>query len=127
MVADGNYNVLEAMAAAKELLMKYPDIDGIFGGNDLMAVGVLKAAEQLKIKIPEELSLIGFDGIQLGKLTSPEITTMAQPIYQLGNAAAELILKMIEGKSLPKLHYQFPTALNKGQSTRILEVTKIEE
>ena len=45
-----------------------------------MAVVVLKAAEQLGINIPEELSLIGYDGIQLCQLTSPEITTMVQPI-----------------------------------------------
>jgi LacI family transcriptional regulator len=92
-----------------------------------MAVVVLKAAEQLGINIPEELSLIGFDGIQLCQLTSPEITTMVQPIYKLGSTAAQLLLKMIEGKPIPKLHNQFFVTLMKGQSTKAIEVTKREE
>jgi LacI family transcriptional regulator len=127
LVVNGNYNVLETTEATKELLTKFPDIDGIFAGNDYMAIGVLKAAEQLGIQIPEELSLIGFDGIQLGQLTSPEITTMAQPIYELGLTAAELLLEMIEGKPITKLHHQFQVTLMKGQSTKTPGVKKFEK
>lgn len=126
LVVNGNYNVLETTEATKELLTKFPDIDGIFAGNDYMAVGVLKAAEQLGIQIPEDLSLIGFDGIQLGQLTSPEITTMAQPIYELGATAAELLLEMIEGKPIPKLHQQFQVTLMNGQSTKAIGVKNFE-
>ncbi len=125
-VVAGNYKVFETTAAVKELLTNHPEIDGIFAGNDYMAVGVLKAATELGIKVPEELSIIGFDGIQLSRLTSPEITTMAQPIYELGHKAAQLLLEMIEGKSVPELHSQFQVTLMKGQSTRALGVTKSE-
>jgi LacI family transcriptional regulator len=126
-VVNGNYHVMETTEATKELLTKFPDIDGIFAGNDYMAVGVLKAAAQLGIRIPEDLSLIGFDGIQLSQLTSPEITTMAQPIYELGFTAAELLLKMIEGKPILKLEHQFQVTLMKGQSTRVKGVTTVEK
>ncbi|NRD76903.1 LacI family DNA-binding transcriptional regulator [Bacillus sp. BRMEA1] len=118
LVVNGNYNVLETTEATKGLLTKYPDIDGIFAGNDYMAIGVLKAAVQLGIRIPEELSLIGFDGIQLSQLTNPEITTMAQPIYELGLTAAEQLLEMIEGKPLVQLHHHFEVKLMDGQSTK---------
>ncbi|WML46201.1 LacI family DNA-binding transcriptional regulator [Neobacillus sp. PS3-40] len=127
LVVNGNHQVLETTKVTKELLMKHSDIDGIFAGNDYMAVGVLKAAEQLGIRIPEDLSVIGFDGIQLCQLTSPELTTMAQPIYELGYRAAELLLEMIEGKPISKLHYQFQVKLMNGQSTKVLGVTNDEK
>ncbi|MBR3118640.1 LacI family DNA-binding transcriptional regulator [Oceanobacillus profundus] len=92
----GNYAVNEAFEATKNLLKRNPEIDGIFVANDLMGVGVLKAAESLKIKIPNELSVIGFDGIELGNITSPSLTTMAQPIYSIGKRAAEILIQKIE-------------------------------
>ncbi|XJZ27057.1 LacI family DNA-binding transcriptional regulator [Bacillota bacterium Lsc_1132] len=127
LVVEGDYQVIKTTKAVKDLLTRHPEIDGIFAGNDYMAIGVLKAAEQMKIHIPDQLALIGFDGIQLSQLTSPEITTMAQPIYQLGATAAQLLLNMIEGKPLSRLHYQFPVSILKGQSTKSLGVTNIEK
>ncbi|MEH7108568.1 LacI family DNA-binding transcriptional regulator [Bacillus sp. JJ1764] len=119
LIVNGDYNIAKTTEATLKLLTNHPDVDGIFAGNDYMAVGVLKTAIKLGIKVPEELSIIGFDGIQLCRLTSPEITTIAQPIYELGHKAAELLLEMIEGKVINNLHHQFDVALIKGQSTKV--------
>ncbi|MED3575315.1 LacI family DNA-binding transcriptional regulator [Cytobacillus praedii] len=119
-IINGNYNVLETAKATMVLLSKHRDIDGIFAGNDYMALGVLKAATQMGIRIPQDLSLIGFDGIQLCELTSPEITTMAQPIYELGESAAKLLLDMIEGKAVNPAQQEFKVSLKLGQSTKVL-------
>ncbi|MED3550384.1 LacI family DNA-binding transcriptional regulator [Cytobacillus praedii] len=119
-IINGNYNVLETAKATMVLLSKHRDIDGIFAGNDYMALGVLKAATQMGIRIPQDLSLIGFDGIQLCELTSPEITTMAQPIYELGESAAKLLLDMIEGKAVNPAQQEFKVSLKIGQSTKVL-------
>lgn len=119
-IINGNYNVLETAKATMVLLSKHRDIDGIFAGNDYMALGVLKAATQMGIRIPQDLSLIGFDGIQLCELTSPEITTMAQPIYELGESAAKLLLNMIEGKAVNPAQQEFKVSLKIGQSTKVL-------
>ncbi|MFP5113976.1 LacI family DNA-binding transcriptional regulator [Bacillaceae bacterium C204] len=127
LVVDGNYHVEQTTEATTRLLLTNPDIDGIFAGNDYMAVGVLKAASKLGIRVPTDLSLIGFDGIQLSQLTSPEITTMAQPIYELGATAGELLLKLIEGKTVEKLDHLFQVSLMKGQSTKALGVTTVEK
>ncbi|PEQ82476.1 transcriptional regulator [Bacillus sp. AFS006103] len=127
LVVDGNYHVEQTTEAATRLLLMNLDIDGIFAGNDYMAVGVLKAARKLGIRVPDDLSLIGFDGIQLSQLISPEITTMAQPIYELGSTAAELLLKLIEGKMVEKFDYQFEVSLMKGQSTKALGVIPFEK
>jgi LacI family transcriptional regulator len=117
-IINGNFNVLETAKSTMALLSQYPDIDGVFAGNDYMALGVLKAAAQLGIKVPQDLSVIGFDGIQLCELTSPEITTMAQPIYEVGVAAAQLLLDMIEGKAIDQSQQEFKVTLKLGQSTK---------
>lgn len=119
-IVNGNYNIEQTTKATTELLTKHPDIDGIFAGNDYMAVGVVKAATQMGKSIPDDLSIIGFDGIELGKLTNPEITTMSQPIYEIGREAARLLLDLIEGKKVAKMHHQFHVTLIEGQSTKAL-------
>jgi LacI family transcriptional regulator len=96
LIRAGNYSIDEAYRVTKTLLEDNPNIDGIFTANDLMAVGVLRAATSLKIKVPDDLSVIGFDGIKLGETTSPTLTTMAQPIYYIGKRAAELLIEKIE-------------------------------
>lgn len=95
-IRSGHYTFEDAYQETKELLQQYPHIDGIFAGNDVMGVGTIKAAEDLHIKIPDDLAVIGFDGIELGKTTTPALTTMAQPIYRLGARSAELLIQKIE-------------------------------
>jgi LacI family transcriptional regulator len=114
----GNFNIEQTTAATKNLLENNPDIDGIFVGNDLMAVGVIKAAIQLGKRIPEDISIIGFDGINLCKMTNPEITTIAQPIYEIGSVAAQTLLDLIEGKIVENKHHQLQVSISEGESTK---------
>lgn len=95
-ILEGNYSMEEAYREATSLLRRNPDVDGIFSANDLMGVGVLQAAASLNIDVPHELSVISFDGIKLGETTSPALTTIAQPIYEIGKRAAELLIDKIE-------------------------------
>src|SRR5699024_2632120 len=82
-----------AYKATISLLESNPNIDGIFTANDVMGVGVLRAASSLGLKVPDDLSVMGFDGLELGETTFPSLTTMAQPIYQLGKRAAALLIE----------------------------------
>jgi LacI family transcriptional regulator len=118
LVIDGNFDIKKTTEVTRKLLEQHPDIDGIFAGNDYMAIGVIKAAIKLGRKVPEDLSVIGFDGINLSKLTNPEITTIAQPIYQIGYTAAEMLLDLIEGRPIDKVHHQLDVSLSEGQSTK---------
>lgn len=114
----GNFNIEQTTAVTKKMLEENPEIDGIFAGNDLMAVGVIKAAVQLGKRIPEDVSIIGFDGINLCKMTNPEITTIAQPIYDIGSVAAQTLLDLIEGKIVEKKHHQLEVSVSEGESTK---------
>ncbi|MFD2923064.1 LacI family DNA-binding transcriptional regulator [Halobacillus naozhouensis] len=117
-IEQGEYHFEDAKEATKKLLTTHRDIDGLFVANDLMGVGALKAAESLGIKVPEELSIIAFDGISLGETTSPALTTMAQPIYQAGAKAAEIIIEQIENQHSFVTNEEFSVKLVERQSTK---------
>ncbi|MBI6852405.1 LacI family DNA-binding transcriptional regulator [Pseudomonas cichorii] len=71
----------------------------IFAGNDVIAIGVLRAAAERNIVVPRELSVIGFDDIQMSRYVYPALTTVGQSIMQLGETAAEMLLSRIVGTS----------------------------
>ncbi|KXG44190.1 LacI family DNA-binding transcriptional regulator [Tepidibacillus infernus] len=118
LIIHGNYNMRTATEVTKKLLNKFPEIDGIFAGNDVMAVGAIKAAHQLGRKIPDDLSIIGFDGIALGEMTIPELTTIAQPIYRMGELATHILINLIEGKAIKQTYYELDIQLIKRESTK---------
>ncbi len=93
-----DYDFNEGMQASAELLEKYPQVDGIIACNDVVAISVYKILFKNGIKVPEQIQLVGFDNINLTELLSPEITTIAQPIEEIGVKAAELIINYSTGE-----------------------------
>ncbi|MCM3711662.1 LacI family DNA-binding transcriptional regulator [Sporosarcina luteola] len=116
-IVNGNYRMETATEVVLELLRQHPEIDGIFAANDTMAIGAMKAAYQHGLKVPEEISIIGFDGIALGKASIPELTTIEQPLYKLGQTAAKVLIKLIKGQDIEKTFYQFDVQLVERDST----------
>ena len=74
----------------------------IFAANDLMAIGTLKAFAQLKVQVPQEVSIIGFDNIAFSDCTNPPLTTINQPTYLMGRKAVETLLLLIDKKKIKK-------------------------
>ncbi len=93
----------------------------IFAANDLMAIGALKAFTQIKIRVPEDISIIGFDNIPFSDCTYPPLTTIAQPTYQMGQKAVETLLKLIDKKKIVK-SVEFETKLIERDSVSRWEV-----
>ena len=96
---------------ARRLLQMLPRPTAIFASNDLMAVGVLLAARELGVRCPEDLSIVGFDNLEFAEFTAPPLTTVHQPGYQLGTAAARLLLERIEGLAQPPRQVVLQTEL----------------
>jgi LacI family transcriptional regulator len=69
----------------------------IFVCNDLMAIGALRAAHEVHVRVPAELSMVGFDDIELASYTSPSLTTIAQPKQRIGVLAVDMLLERIMG------------------------------
>ncbi|ADQ03827.1 transcriptional regulator, LacI family [Caldicellulosiruptor owensensis OL] len=78
-------------------LKKY---DAIACSSDLMAVGAIKAAKALGLKVPDEFSVTGFDNIMVSRIYEPSITTVAQPMYEIGEKAATILIDIIENQSV---------------------------
>lgn len=117
LITFGDYELKTSSQATISLLAEYPDIDAIFAGNDVMAVGVIKSLTKLGIPIPQRIKVIGFDGIEWGTTITPELTTMGQPIEQLGRRSGELLLDIINGQHQGSQHFSFDAALIEREST----------
>jgi DNA-binding LacI/PurR family transcriptional regulator len=70
----------------------------VFGLNDVMAIGALLAAEEMKVVVPEEISIIGIDGIELGNMVRPRLSTLVLPIYELGSELYSLLHSRMKGE-----------------------------
>ncbi|NLG84344.1 MAG: LacI family transcriptional regulator, partial [Firmicutes bacterium] len=97
-IEDGAYFEETACSAFMRLMRLPEPPDAVFCGNDEMALGVLKAAKQLGIKIPEQVGLIGFDNIRICQYTSPTLTTVNQPTYIIGNLCCEKLIYSLNNR-----------------------------
>ncbi|WP_127491641.1 LacI family DNA-binding transcriptional regulator [Paenibacillus glycanilyticus] len=103
-VAYGDFHYDSGKAAMETLLEHERGITAVFAASDEMAVGAMNAAIQLGIRVPEDLSVIGYDNIRLSRMIYPALTTVGQPLLQLGRDAVDKVITMIEtGKIVPSL------------------------
>ncbi|MGW9123865.1 LacI family DNA-binding transcriptional regulator [Paenibacillus chitinolyticus] len=118
LIANGNFQLKEAAEAAKKLFKEHPDIDGVFAGNDLMAIGTLRALQEHGIRVPDQVQIIGYDGISLAEMVYPELSTVSQSIYEMGMLAARILIKKIEQIHLDEENHQLEVKLVQRGTTR---------
>jgi LacI family transcriptional regulator len=83
----------------------------VFACNDLMAVGAISGVRKRGWRVPEDLAIIGFDDIALASFTNPPLTTIAQPKYEMGVLAAQMLMERIRDKDMPSRRHLLETAL----------------
>ncbi len=98
-IIEGDFTEESGYKAAKKLMECHPD--AIFAASDLMAIGALRAIKEQKLRIPEDIALVGFDDLPPARYADPQLTTVRQPILRFGFAAFELLLKFIDDRTLP--------------------------
>jgi DNA-binding LacI/PurR family transcriptional regulator len=114
-VRAGTHNRHVARSIAIELLTTARRPTAIFAASDTQALGVLEAARDLGIRVPEELSVVGFDDVELASYAG--LTTVRQPLFESGRRGAELLLRALEGDPPPVLTEQLPLELVVRQTT----------
>lgn len=102
---------------ARELLRLPEPPTAIFAANDLQALGVYEAARQAGVRIPEELSVVGFDDLSFTQWSGPPMTTVHQPLVQMGAAAANLVLALAAGQQPEHTRIELATTLMIRSST----------
>ncbi len=92
----GNWNSASGEAAFAELVSKYPNMNAVFASNDQMALGVLHYAHLRGIRVPDDLAVIGFDNLAESAYFTPALTTIEQPLRELGSLAVRKLLEQID-------------------------------
>jgi LacI family transcriptional regulator len=96
-VVGGNWTSERGAAAFEELLDQAPDLDGLFVANDQMALGAMSVANRKGIAIPDRLAVVGFDGMEEGAFFTPSLTTINQPLRELGQLAVREVIGAVRG------------------------------
>jgi LacI family transcriptional regulator len=97
LVAEGNFSYHSGADSAKTILDLNPRPSAVFASNDYMAAAVLKLATQRQLKVPEDISIAGFDNAPIARHIWPGLTTIAQPVEEMTRQAVELLIEQIGG------------------------------
>lgn len=117
LVRSGDYLRETAYRPALDLLSRPDRPTAVFAGNDLSAIGVMDAAAQLGLDVPGDLSVIGFDDIPEAAQTTPPLSTVRQPIQEMGATAVRMLIALLDGVAPEPSHVRLPTALVLRAST----------
>jgi DNA-binding LacI/PurR family transcriptional regulator len=111
LVRIGDYQIADGLHHARELLRLSEPPTAIVAGNDGEAVGVYQAAAEAGVRIPGDLSVIGFDDLPMAEWSIPPLTTVRQPLREMASAATEMILTLAAGEPLPRQRVELATEL----------------
>lgn len=98
LIEFGDFSYQSGSVCARSLIKKKVNFTAFFAASDEMAIGVLNTAHQYGIKVPDELSIIGYDNTQLSEMSFPQLTTLSQPIEKIGVTAVEHLIAAIKNK-----------------------------
>jgi len=98
---EGPFVFSTGVAAAESFLQMSERPTGIFAACDESAIGFIKRVRSERVRVPQDVSVIGFDGIELSDYTEPTLTTFRQPLHELGRAGADILMKLIRKEMKP--------------------------
>jgi DNA-binding LacI/PurR family transcriptional regulator len=117
VVYAADFSVEHGRAALRRLLESTAPPTGVICSSDLMAMGVLQEAAARGLRVPDDLSVVGFDGIEAAAWTSPPLTTVEQPIEDIAETAVNALRSLIDDPQKPLPDYSFRPQLNVRGST----------
>ena len=117
LVTEGDFTIESGAHAAELLFGSSNPPTAIFCFNDEMAIGALGAARRRALRVPEDLSIVGFDDVRYAAHTNPPLTTIAQPMQQIGEHAVRLLLDLLNGRPDVPLSVTMPHRLVVRAST----------
>ena len=102
MIEYGDFTRESGTTAMRRLLAAYPDLDAVFAASDLMAHAALRTLREAGRRVPEDVAVIGFDDIETAAYTEPPLTTVRQPIVELGRKMTRLLLALADGAEVER-------------------------
>ncbi|MEV4496727.1 LacI family DNA-binding transcriptional regulator [Micromonospora arborensis] len=110
LIAVGDFTRESGSAAMRRLLIEHPDLDGVFAASDLMAHAALRTLREAGRRVPEDVAVVGFDDIETAAYTEPPLTTVRQPIVELGRRMTRQLLRLAAGETIEQV-VMLPTEL----------------
>ncbi|PWU53922.1 LacI family transcriptional regulator [Micromonospora globispora] len=111
LIAYGDFSEGSGTAGMRRLLEICPDLDGVFVASDLMAFGALRTLREAGRRVPEDVAVVGFDDAPIARQAEPPLTTVFQPVEEMGRQMARLLVSRISGEEVPTPHVVLPTEL----------------
>ncbi|WP_431945149.1 LacI family DNA-binding transcriptional regulator [Micromonospora marina] len=111
LIAYGDFSEGSGTAAMRRLLDACPELDAVFVASDLMAFGALRALREAGRRVPEDVAVIGFDDAPIARQAEPPLTTVFQPVEEMGRQMARLLVSRIRGDEVPSPHVLLDTEL----------------
>lgn len=118
LIQIGDYRTETAVECARTLLSLKDPPTAIFASNDMSAMGVYQVAAEFGLRIPEQLSVVGFDNLRESEFLNPALTTIDQFIAEMGSIATNLVIKLVNGEKLESKLHKIPTQLVVRESCR---------
>lgn len=109
------FSMEDAYAAAGRLMDRCPDLTAIFALSDVIAVGVIRALQDRGLRVPEDVSVMGYDGVSIGRFIVPRLTTIRQDTASMARMGADILLRQMNGSQKP-VHDYVPFILMEGES-----------
>jgi len=127
VVMHGDFSIESGAIAAERLLTRQEPPTAVFCFNDEMALGVIEVARRRGIRVPEELSVVGFDDIRFSRHMDPPLTTIAQPMRAIGEGTVRLLLEILNGSRLTPVSVTLPhTLIVRSSTARPPKVSALE-
>lgn len=117
LVRVGGYRPETATAPVRELLTRPDRPTAVFAANDISAIRTIEVARELGLRVPEDLSVVGFDNVPESVLCHPSLTTIAQPLHDIGVTALRMLVELLAGREPAPAHVRLPTRMVERAST----------
>lgn len=111
LVVTSDFEFAPGAAAAATLLGVPEPPTAIFAFNDAIAVGAMRAAHEADLRVPQDLSIVGFDDVKYASMVTPAVTTVRQPLEELGHTGVSLVLRLLDQERLETVQLELPTRL----------------
>jgi len=112
----GSYEMRNGITSMERIIREHPEVDGVFAHSDRIAAGVIHVLARNDRRIPEDVAVVGFDDLQVATLLNPQLTTLAQPVSDMADAAAEMLHHRLETGSWKVASQRFPVRLVERES-----------
>jgi len=108
---EADFEIAGGVRAARELLERPDRPTAVFAFSDKLAIGTMHAARARGLQVPDDLSVVGFDDTEYASLVTPELTTVRQPLAEMGRTAVNLLSRLLDGQRVETLHVELGTRL----------------